>query len=67
MMTTLNKERETNKMTAEEQDYGHLSKVLASYVLRDDEARRTYMYAWRCYRSLDCAMCSSARGSNCGQ
>lgn len=30
-------------MTAEEQDYEHLSKVLDSYVLRDDEARHKYV------------------------
>lgn len=30
-------------MTAEEQDYEHLSKVLDSYVLRDDGARRKYV------------------------
>ena len=30
-------------MTSEEQDYEHLSKVLDSYVLRDDEARRKYV------------------------
>ena len=43
MMTTSNKEREINKMTAEEQDYEHLSKALDSYVICNDEARREYV------------------------
>ncbi len=32
-------------MTTEEQDYEHLSKILDSYVLRNDERRRRFVYS----------------------